>query len=115
MSRVRRQSTTVRMAPILRWSAAGLLLLVGLVWLITGRETAVTVSGMVRLGGQPLPTGSIQFIPVDGTAGSDTGAVIEEGKYRIPKGLRAGKYKIEIRGLRPRPGLKMPHPVSGEL
>jgi hypothetical protein len=115
MSRVDKQRTTLRIAPILCWSAAGLLSLVGLVLLMTGREAAVTVSGMVRLNGQPLPTGSIRYFPVEGTAGSDGGAVIEEGKYRIPKGLRAGKYKIEIRGLRFPPGQKMPDMIAGEL
>ena len=55
------------------------------------------VTGEVKLKGQPIETGIIQFEPVDGQETGD-GAPIEKGKYRIPKekGLSPGKYKVLI-------------------
>ena len=54
----------------------------------------VPVEGTVKLKGQPLPQGTIEFV-------SDqvrTGAMITEGDYSIPKeqGLPPGKYKVKI-------------------
>ena len=71
---------------------AGLLLFSGC-W-----NSAPSVDGTVLLDGDPLPEGRIRFVPVEGTPGPDAGAVIDEGKYRVTKGLTAGKYRIEILG-----------------
>src|SRR5262249_16927788 len=73
-----------------------------------------TVTGTVLLNGQPLPKGSIRFIPIPPTTGSDAGAAIQEGTgtYRIEKGLTVGKYKVEIRGIRLNPEKKVFHPVT---
>jgi hypothetical protein len=50
------------------------------------------------LDNKPLTTGSIAWIPVDGTQGPGGGGGINnEGKYEINRGLRPGKYRIEIR------------------
>ncbi len=59
-----------------------------------------TASGTVRLDGQLLPTGRIRFVPLAGTHGPDAGAAIEDGKYRIAKGLQVGEYRVEIEGTR---------------
>jgi hypothetical protein len=64
-------------------------------------------SGTVRLDGQPIVTGSIKFVPVAGTPGPDAGAAIEEGKYRIEKGLQVGQYRVEIHGIRKSPTKKV--------
>lgn len=55
------------------------------------------VSGAVRLNGQPLATGSIQFTPHE-HAGLSSGGIIENGDYRLPrdKGLPPGKYLVRI-------------------
>jgi hypothetical protein len=83
------------------WLAAGGLLLLGcLVLVLWVRGSAPTVTGTVRLDGQLLPTGVIALIPVDGTPGPGGGGEIKEGKYAIKKGLRAGRYRVEIRSTR---------------
>lgn len=60
------------------------------------------VSGTVRLNGQDIAEGSINFIPVDGNTGPGTGAVIQNGKYHISreKGVTAGKNRVEIRAFK---------------
>jgi hypothetical protein len=42
-----------------------------------------TVSGEVKLDGQPLGQGSLVFTPVDGTKGTVTGGEIKNGKYQL--------------------------------
>jgi hypothetical protein len=105
-----------RKAPFLGWFAVGLLLLSGMLLLAAGWKSEPTVTGMVRLDGQPLAKGSIRFIPVkDTTTGSGGGNTIHQGKYQIVKGLTAGKYKVEISGTRTVPGKKMRNPVGLDL
>ena len=80
-------------------AAAGLLVLAG-VGLAFGflRETEPTVTGMVRLDNQPLTSGSIAWIPIEGTPGPGGGSGINsDGKYEIKRGLHPGKYRVEIR------------------
>ena len=77
--------------------AACSLLIAG--WLIWGwLKAGPSVSGTVRLDGEPLASGSIRFVPVDNTPGPDVGAVIDEGEYRVDKGLAVGTYRVEIQG-----------------
>src|SRR5262245_24818007 len=112
----RKRGTAVRKGPILGWLAIGLPLLSGLLLLFFGcSQSEPSVSGTVRLDGQPLPEGWIRFVPDAGTSGPDGGAAIREGKYGIPKGLTAGKYKVEIQGMRTVPTKKMRDPVFGNL
>ena len=56
------------------------------------------VSGSVRFENAPLPFGSIRFIPTDLRKNTDGGAVIQDGKFSIPrdKGLFAGTYRVVI-------------------
>jgi hypothetical protein len=79
-----------------RWKvcclAAGLVLVTGC------GKSEPSVVGTVLLDGDPLPSGRIRFVPVEGTPGPDAGAVIDEGKYSITKGLTTGKYRVEIHG-----------------
>jgi hypothetical protein len=57
------------------------------------------ISGTVKLDGQRLAEGDIQFIPIEGTSGPDAGAVIKDGKYKVAqKGLAGGKYRVSISG-----------------
>jgi hypothetical protein len=55
------------------------------------------VSGRVILEGQPLPGGSITFIPLD-HQGTQSGALIVNGDYKLPRkdGLQPGKYLVQI-------------------
>ena len=82
------------------WLAAGGLLVLGCVALILWflRESEPTVTGTVRLNNKPLSTGSIAWIPIDGTPGPGGGGGINnEGKYEIKRGLHPGRYRVEIR------------------
>jgi hypothetical protein len=55
------------------------------------------ITGAVKLKGQPVADGIINFAPLDGQTTGD-GAQIVNGKYRIPKekGLSPGKYQVRI-------------------
>jgi hypothetical protein len=67
----------------------------------SGPRTA-EVSGTVRLDGQLVEEGSIQFIPVDGTSGPSAGAIIKKGKYQIDSknGATVGKNRVELRAFK---------------
>ena len=56
------------------------------------------VSGQVTLKKQPLDQGTIQFSPLDPKQGNGSGALIENGTYRLAKaqGLTPGKYRVMI-------------------
>jgi hypothetical protein len=83
------------------WLAAGGLLLLGcLVLVLWLRESEPTVTGTVSLDKKPILTGSISLVPLEGTPGPGGGAGIKEGKYTIKQGLRAGRYRVEIRSTR---------------
>jgi hypothetical protein len=73
------------------------------------------VSGTILLNGEPLPSGAINFFPMEGTPGSDAGAAIAEGHYRIEKGLTVGKYRVEIRSAREIPGKSVRDPFFAKL
>ena len=85
------------------WLAAGGLLVLGGVALAAWhlREAEPTVTGTVRLDNEPLTTGSIAWIPIEGTPGPGGGGGInKEGKYEIKRSLRPGRYRVEIRSTR---------------
>jgi hypothetical protein len=91
------QSTIVRYS--LRLIGALLLLCGG----CGSRQELVEIKGQVRFEGQPINDGSIDFIPIDGTAGASAGATIRDGAYEIPAkwGTRAdGFYTVRIVGYR---------------
>lgn len=57
------------------------------------------VSGTVTLAGEPLPSGSITFMPTDtNAAGTGATAPLTNGAYRVPResGLVPGKYRVAI-------------------
>ena len=60
------------------------------------------VSGTVKLNGEPITEGSINFIPVEGNTGAGSGAEIRDGKYFIArdKGVSPGKNRVELRAFR---------------
>ena len=51
------------------------------------------IHGKVTLDGQPVPTGSIAFIPADGK-GQTAGAIIKDGLYETE--VSAGAMRVEI-------------------
>jgi hypothetical protein len=70
-------------------------------------------SGHVTLDGQPIDHGVIQFLPVAGTVGPETGGVIDKGQYDIPKqrGPVVGKSRIELRASK-KTGRKIQDPTG---
>ncbi len=88
-------------------SLVGLLLFSG----CGGAETSIT--GTVNLDGKPVAEGDIRFIPLEGTAGADAGAIIRDGKFKvIVKDLATGKYRVSIRGNK-QGGRMEPDPLGG--
>jgi hypothetical protein len=71
-----------------------------------------SVYGEVRVGGEPLETGSIKFIPVGGN-GPTAGAAITNGHYEIAaeRGVLVGKNRVEVQGNR-KSGRKIRNPFN---
>jgi hypothetical protein len=100
------------------WLAVGGLLVVGCValalWFLPGSEP--TVTGTVRLDGHLLTTGSIALEPIDGTPGpGGGGGITKEGKYEIKRGLRPGRYRVQIRSTRTLPRKVLNPTIPSEL
>ena len=57
-----------------------------------------SVGGQVTLDGAPIDKGSVQFVPLEGTAGPTSGAAIRGGDYYVSraKGPALGKYRVEV-------------------
>jgi hypothetical protein len=81
-----------------------------------GTTTKQPVTGTVTWKGQPLETGMIRFLPQAGTAGTEAVAVIEKGKYAVPRehGLDPGTYKVTVSSPDPRSGQGPPDAPPGE-
>src|SRR5262249_22827085 len=57
------------------------------------------VTGEVSYKGEPIQSGSIEFIQIEGTGGPSVGALIKDGKYEVPaaKGpLADGTYRVKL-------------------
>jgi hypothetical protein len=54
------------------------------------------ISGSVTCGGQPVPTGQVSFMPIEGTPGPNSAARIVDGRYRIEArgGVALGKHRV---------------------
>jgi hypothetical protein len=58
----------------------------------------VEVKGTIKLKGAPLDRGIIEFMPISGDRATQSGTVIANGSYAIPResGLVPGKYRVII-------------------
>jgi hypothetical protein len=56
------------------------------------------LTGSVTLAGKPIDGGNIQIEPLDVKQTSASGALIQQGRYAIPRetGLAPGKYRVRI-------------------
>jgi hypothetical protein len=56
------------------------------------------IRGTVKLKGQPIDDGTIDFFPASGDHATKSGAQILKGSYKIPAefGLLPGKYRVSI-------------------
>jgi len=59
----------------------------------------VAVEGEVTFQGRAVESGSILFVPTDGTPGPRAGAEIDAGQYRLPaaRGPVVGRLRVEVR------------------
>ena len=73
------------------------------------------VAGAVSLDGQPLESGSIQFVP-DANQGPTAGASIAGGRYSVEqsKGPMVGKNRVQIRGSR-KTGKQIRDRLTGQM
>jgi hypothetical protein len=106
MNTIEKLRIAFRERPFLGSFGIGLLLLSGLVLFFAGCSPRPTVTGLVKVDGEPLARGSIEFVPVDDKGaiaadrGTGGGATIKEGTYLLEKGLTVGRYRVEIQGIR---------------
>jgi hypothetical protein len=62
----------------------------------------IHIGGNVTFNGTPIEEGTIEFIPIEGTAGPSTGAAIKKGRYDCSKDtglVRGGRYQVRISAL----------------
>jgi hypothetical protein len=59
---------------------------------------AKVVYGNVTCGGQPVSTGQVTFLPIEGTPGTNSAAQIVNGQYRIAAqgGVSLGKHRVQV-------------------
>ena len=81
-------------------ASLGCLALISLMLAGCGRDFGgrKEVSGTVKLKGEPVNDGTIEFIPLSGNAETKSGAQILNGDYKIGAefGLVPGKYRVAI-------------------
>jgi hypothetical protein len=73
------------------------------------------VSGQVTFDSKPVEKGTIEFTPIDGTAGDPAQGAIEAGKYDLPAATGPavkGRYKVSISALRPAAGKPLMNPFE---
>ncbi|RIK75933.1 MAG: hypothetical protein DCC67_14570 [Planctomycetota bacterium] len=63
-----------------------------------GSSQRYAVSGTITVGGEPVDTGRVFFVPVEGAKGPRVQGEIIGGQYRVTAqgGLLAGKYRVEL-------------------
>ena len=66
-----------------------------------GGGAAATLSGTVKVDGEPVPQGTIRLLPEEGTPGEGGTGQITDGNYSISGDmLKSGKHKVVIFGYR---------------
>jgi hypothetical protein len=59
---------------------------------------AKLLHGTVTCGGQKAPSGQVVFMPIEGTPGPNTAAMIVDGQYRVNSrgGVPLGKHRVVV-------------------
>jgi hypothetical protein len=94
------------------FSAAGRLgrvLLLGLLVVAVGCRSQGSVTGKVTFNGEPMPGGTVSFLPVKGTGGGNATIDPKDGSYHMDK-LPVGKVKVAVL---PAQEPKLPKGVKG--
>jgi hypothetical protein len=63
---------------------------------VLGCGRQASVQGRVTLAGKPVETGTIAFIPIEGTKAPVAGAGIAMGEYRLAIDAVPGTYRVEV-------------------
>ncbi|MBU4398929.1 MAG: hypothetical protein KKE86_06285 [Planctomycetes bacterium] len=83
-----------------RIRAAGALALACLAMTGCGQQGlhAKAMHGSVTCGGEKVPLGQVSFVPIEGTPGPTTTALIVDGRYRVERGggVPLGKHRVEV-------------------
>jgi hypothetical protein len=89
-------------AGLVRWGRVFPLFLLTMAVGCGDEGSRAEVHGTVTFEKQPVESGSIAFIPIDGTQGPATGGPIEGGAYRLARrdGPVIGPHRVEIRATR---------------
>jgi hypothetical protein len=78
----------------------------------------MAIHGRIQFDGQPMETGTIRFLPIEGAKGTITGGGITNGQYQISQaeGPMPGMHRVEIRSPK-KGGRRTPKPFSttGEM
>jgi hypothetical protein len=84
-----------------------------LLWGCSDAPQRAAVSGTVKLNGELVAEGAINFIPTQGTTGPGVGTIIKDGKYHIPrdKGVIVGTNRVELRSIQ-KLGTKIQDPTK---
>lgn len=80
-----------------------------------GGPTAKIIEGTVSADGQQADGGTVCFVPIEDTPGSNNAAAIVEGHYRIEArgGVPLGKYRVEVTATK-KTGQQVLKDVGGE-
>ena len=99
--------------------ASGLLVCCGLYFLpgCGGSSDRRSLCGTVTFDGEPLPEGSIEFIPAPGTKGPVAGGKITDGKFTVDsnKGTFDGTFRVEITAVRKTGRKKMDRTINKQI
>ena len=70
------------------------------------------IHGNVMVGDEKVETGSLRFVPIEGTPGPASIAMIVDGQYRVEArgGVPIGKHRVEVDARR-NTGRKVPSPA----
>lgn len=73
----------------------GWVVVLGLLMLVAGCSSKASISGKVTYNGEPMPGGSITFMPVQGGGGGTAKIDPKDGSYEMTS-LPTGKMKIGV-------------------
>lgn len=92
-----------RLAQVRYWGQLTCLLVLVLSAGCSSRPKTIGMRGEVSYGGNAIERGTVDFIPIDGTAGPSAGAAIVGGRYDVSGKdgvLPGGTYLVRIIGLK---------------